>query len=319
MPEGPGGRTVDGTMSSRVVAQSGFKTVVVGVDGRSGGRDAVALASVLLAPGGRLVLTTVVRPRGAARLGALFADAERRAAGEMLDAERQRLEVPASAVVAVGSAIPDALHSVVERQGADLLVVGSAHRGPVGRVMLGDDARGALDGARCAVAVAPHGLAIPRALQAIAVGDDGSPESALALGAARALAGHSGARIRVCAVVGPGSLSYRELTRMDPSEALARRVDSEEARLSAYEGVEVDVLEGEPGEALAGIGREVDLLVIGSRAQGLWGRLSTGSTAAYLVRHAGCPVLILPRTIASAEPPAPVAPAPGPRQIAATG
>ena len=49
-----------------------FKQIVVGVDGRAGGRDAVALAKLLVAAGGELTLAHVVPGdahayRGAAR------------------------------------------------------------------------------------------------------------------------------------------------------------------------------------------------------------------------------------------------------------
>ena len=38
-----------------------FKNVLVGVDGRENGRDAIALASDLIDPGGRLTLANVHR------------------------------------------------------------------------------------------------------------------------------------------------------------------------------------------------------------------------------------------------------------------
>lgn len=282
-------------MSDADSSRTGFQTVVVGVDGRAGGRDAIALAVALLSPSGRLILTSVVRPWGAVRLGALFADADRQAAAQMLDAERDRLDCACSTSVVVSSSVATALHSVAEKHHADLLVVGSPHRGPLGRVTLGDDARGALDGARCAVAIARRDPGRSSSWQAIAVGDDGSAESALALDIARRLASRTGARIRACSVVGPASLTYRQLARMDPSAAFAGRIHAEKKRLREYGDVEPTVLEGDPGEALAELGREVDLLIIGSRGQGAWGRLMTGSTGEYLAHHAACPVLILPR------------------------
>lgn len=295
-------------MPSLDAPELSFRTVVVGVDGRAGGRDAAALAAALLEPGGHLILTAITRPRGGARLGALFADVDRRSAQRMLDLELERLGAPASTVVAVGRSVADGLRSVVARHHADLLVVGSGHRGPVGRVLLGDDARRAVDGARYAVAVAPPESAGPRVWRTIAVGDDGSAESELALAAARGIAARTGARIRDCSVVGPSALGYRELSRMDSSAALAQRTFGERGRLAAHAGVEMEVLEGDCGEALAELSREVDLLIIGSRGQGPWGRLVTGSTGEYLARHAACPLLILPRAVsrsvarASGEP-----------------
>lgn len=289
-----GRRTVN-PMANSAVRPTSFQTVVVGVDGREGGREAAALAAALLEPGGRLILTTIVRPRGGERLGALFADANRRAAAQMLDTERERLCVPASPVVAVRSSIAEGLHSVVARYDADLLVVGSARRGPIGRVVLGDDARRALDGAGCAVAIAPRGASRPPVWRTIAVGDDGSAESALAVAAARGLAARTGAAVCDCAVVGPSALTYRELSRTDSSDAVARRIFEERKRLSRHAGAKTAVLEGDAGEALAELSAEVDLIVIGSRGQGPWGRLMTGSTGDYLARHARCPLLVLPR------------------------
>ncbi len=283
-------------MSERPVCGIDFKTAVVGVDGRSGGRDAIALAAALVEPGGRLILATVVRPRGGAKLGPLVADADRRAAAQMLEGEQARLGGATSIAVAVGSSIRDGLHRVVADHDADLLVLGSTHRGSLGRLLLGDGASGALDGARCAVAIATQGLgANPPNWRTLVVGDDGSTESVRALAAARGLAARSGATIRACSVVGPAALTYHELACTDSSDALAVRISEERGRLAAHVGVETEVLEGDAGEAFAELSCDVDLIVIGSRGQGLWGRLGTGSTSAYLIRHASCPVLILPR------------------------
>lgn len=292
----------------------GFQTVVAGVDGRDGGRDAVALAVALLAPGGQLILATIVRPRGTGRLGVLFAVGDEERAAQMLDGERLRLGVPAATVVSVDRSVPVGLHAVVTRYGADLLVVGSGHRGQLSRALLGDDARRAMNGVQCAVAIARPGASSASACRTIAVGDDGSPESALALMVARGLAARFGATVRDCAVVGPASLGYRALANMDLTDAIAIRVSKERRRLGGHAGVVGEVLEGDAGEALAELGHEVDLLVIGSRGQGPWGRLVCGSTAEYLARHATCPVLVLPRGLSgSPTAPAPGGPSPDPR------
>jgi nucleotide-binding universal stress UspA family protein len=58
-----------------------FKQVVVGVDGREGGRDAVALAKLLVAAGGELTLAHVVP-------GDAHADGGASAAYEAPEAER---------------------------------------------------------------------------------------------------------------------------------------------------------------------------------------------------------------------------------------
>jgi nucleotide-binding universal stress UspA family protein len=74
------------------------------------------------------------------------------------------------------------LHELAEQLDADLLVVGSSRRGLMGRVMLRDDTRAALNGAPCAVAIAPAGYVHePQLMREIGVGYNGSGESKHAL------------------------------------------------------------------------------------------------------------------------------------------
>jgi hypothetical protein len=80
------------------------------------------------------------------------------------------------------------LHRLAETLDADLVVVGSSHRGPLGRMLIGSTATRLLNGARCPVAAAPRGFATSEhpVLRVIGLGYDGSPESRVALeGAAR--------------------------------------------------------------------------------------------------------------------------------------
>ena len=85
---------------------------------------------------------------------------------------------------------------MAERESAELLVVGSSRRGLAGRVLLGDDTHAALNGASCAVAVAPTGYArVSAVIREIGVGYDGSPESEQALALGRKLASELRARL----------------------------------------------------------------------------------------------------------------------------
>ena len=54
------------------------------------------------------------------------------------------------------------------------------------------------------------------------------------------------------------------------------------------------LLDGEPARELARAGRELDLLVCGSRPAGPLTRLLLGSTSECLAREAPCPVMVLP-------------------------
>jgi nucleotide-binding universal stress UspA family protein len=60
------------------------------------------------------------------------------------------------------------------------------------------------------------------------------------------------------------------------------------------ESVTVKAVHGFPVEELIDAGKDADMLVLGSRGAGGFTRLMVGSTAEQVVRHAHCPVLIVP-------------------------
>ena len=60
------------------------------------------------------------------------------------------------------------------------------------------------------------------------------------------------------------------------------------------ESVTVKAVHGFPVEELVNAGKEADMIVLGSRGVGGFTRLMLGSTADQVVRHAHCPVLIVP-------------------------
>ena len=136
-----------------------FEKILIGVDGRAGGRDAIALATRLAAPSASFTLSHV--DAGFLSRRGHYVGEERvfDRSASMLAAERERAGIPA-AIVCLGAPSPArGLHDLAREQGADLIVVGSSRRGSLGRALLGDDARESLDGAPCAVAIAPHGYA----------------------------------------------------------------------------------------------------------------------------------------------------------------
>src|SRR3954467_14145765 len=193
-----------------------FKHIVVGVDGREGGRDAVALASLLVAGGGKLTLAYVVARDAHVHRGTNGApessDAGR--AEALLEAVRAETGVKAHLRWYGSSSVGRGLHELCEVTGADLLVVGSSRRGLLGRVLLGDDTSAALNSAPCAIAIAPSNYSQqPGMTREIGVGYDGSPESEHALSVARTLAVAWAARLSALeavalpsyAVVGPGA------------------------------------------------------------------------------------------------------------------
>ena len=274
---------------------SAFATVVVGVDGRPGGRDAIALGRLLAAANGRLVLANVYVPEPKYAGDNPLPD-PRADAVQLLARVQQEAGVTAETAVRGDDWPASGMHAIAEQEGADVLVVGSSHRHALGRVFIGDDSRAALHDAPCAVGIAPHGYAsTDRHLQQILVGYDGSPESDVALDAARSMADPHGATIKVVSVLELQSVPPAEGMPEEWTSATQLAARSERQRLSEIEGVESDVLYGNTPHELAEAANEADLLVIGSRGEGRVGRLIDGSTANRLARHCPCPLLVLPR------------------------
>jgi nucleotide-binding universal stress UspA family protein len=280
-----------------------FTKVLIGVDGRQGGRDAIALARQLAAPAATLTLGHVCAPiLGQGAVEAL--PWQRAEARKLLTRERGRAAVDAQLAVRDPFPVGPGLHELAEQQAADLLVVGSTRHALVGRVLLGDGCRAALDGAPCAIAVAPRGYALaPHRLKRVGVGYDGSPESERALGAAHDLASEAGAAVTVMWVV---PLQDARTERPVPSDwpgAIEDLIDRHAERLAGLHDVHGLVAYGGPREELVRLGKHVDLLIVGSRDHGPIGRLVHGSVSRYLVGHAPCPLLVLPRGAAVASPP----------------
>ena len=278
-----------------------FENVLVGVDFRPGGRDAIALASRLREPAGSMTLVHVYARHF---LPGEAVEGDRERAEAELEKERAETGVEAE-LVAVGGPTPgQVLHEEAETRGADLIVLGSCHRGVFGRTMLGDVTRASINGAPCAVAVAPAGYAARSGpLEAIGVAYDGSPESRVALAAARKLAAAAGARIEALHVISLPSYAYGGLAAAFMM-GLDEVVEREDAKMKALEGVEGRAEYGLPADDLSTFAKHVDLLVVGSRGYGPWGRLVHGSTSGELARHAGGAVLIVPRPDHPEPPPA---------------
>jgi nucleotide-binding universal stress UspA family protein len=153
-----------------------FSNVLVGVDGQFGGRDAIALARQLTPDDGRLALAHMYPSRGDPlhRDYGDYEAAQYAHARDLLNAAREEAAVRAELHWSACTAPGRGLHELAESLRSDLLIVGSSGRGLLGRVMVGDDTRAALDGAPCPVAVAPAGYAEhPSPIRKIGVGYDG--------------------------------------------------------------------------------------------------------------------------------------------------
>jgi nucleotide-binding universal stress UspA family protein len=274
-----------------------FRNVIVGVDGRQGGRDATALAKQLVAGDGKLALAYVQLGElsSVPGSGAAFEPTERERALALLTAARDESKIGARLLLKRSPAAGRGLHELAESEHADLLVVGSTSHGLIGRVLIGDDSRGALNGAPCAVAIAPTGYSErPSALSEIGVGYNGSPESQHALSVARALAAAHGARVSAFEAVSLPAYTVGGATTRAAAQA-GELVDLARERISALGDVEPHAAYGSAAEELALYGAAVDLLIVGSRGYGPLGRIMHGSVSEKLARTARCPLLVLTR------------------------
>jgi nucleotide-binding universal stress UspA family protein len=288
------------------------RTVIAGYEGHELSSDGLALARQLAGVmGARLLLARVVSRIIAAdgpwvsREGFVRAQDE---AEQMLEQLRQEIapEQEVEARVQVSTSVPHGLHELAEAEHADLIALGSSHRGTVGRVLMGSIAGRLIEGAPCAVAVAPRGFAgRVTTLDRIGVAYDGSPESKVALRYAAELAEATGATLRLVAAVEPlifpafvnvpAGDTYAEIVHAR-REMMERAVDEAVATLPPGVQAATRVVEGEPVEAIVkAVEYGVDLLAVGSRAYGPVRRVLLGSASTRLLRVAPCPVLVTPR------------------------
>ena len=271
-----------------------YSDVVVGIDGTDAGRDALAVAQTL-SPGARHLALAHVRVLEAHPLRGdkpAFAAQAREGSLRLLSAERARAAASAEILSVLAPDVGSGLHDVAESRGADLLVVGSCHRSAVGRVLIGDDTQAVLHRAPCAVAVAPPGYRTrAKPLEVIGVAYDDSAQSRAALAHARALSHQTGATVVARHVVqlevyGAGGLAPPVVTDAEGDMARARE------RLGHLGDAEVSVVVGTRGEELAAFSETVDVLICGSRRNGIVRRVALGSTSDYLSRHCACPLIV---------------------------
>ena len=285
-----------------------FSNIVVGIDGRAGGADALTLAGALArAADARLSLVCAYLsdPVGT-RLVPGEAKELRAKAVAYLEAARADADDLVDEVHPVPTSSPArGLHEVAEELGASLIVVGSSHRGPVGRVLPGSVTQQVLHGAPCAVAVAPAGLSargVAR-LRRIGCGYDGGKESRAALELAKDIVRLLDGTLEVVDVVAPaspfpvypGAMVLPEAME-DVEEAVRAELDDAVAATGELSAVGV-LPTGDPAEQLVLRSESLDMLVMGSRAYGPVRRVLLGTVAGRVVREAFCPVVVVPRGV----------------------
>jgi nucleotide-binding universal stress UspA family protein len=247
-----------------------FETIVCGIDGSEAGFTALAQARRLLADGGRLVAVTALDEGPAHRTGfeapRIVAELRRDADATRARAERELVGVPgASAEVLRGRAL-EALRVAVEREGADLVAVGSHGTSrPLGAI-LGSVATALLHETPCSVLLA-RPIADPDLFpHSIVVGVDGSDCAREAERVAFRIAAATNGVVKRIAALGSGV----DLDALDPD-------------VVRHEGDAVVVLESASLDA--------DLIVVGTR--GLHGLAAVGSVSERIAHQARSSVLVV--------------------------
>lgn len=282
-----------------------FKKIFVAYDGSDQSKDALALGRLLARSTDATVVAGCVYPSGPIR-GSAIAGYD---AAVRNDIEKKL--VAADGVDEIGaissSSTARGIYEFVEDEGADLIVLGSTHHGPVGRVLAGSVAERLLHGSPCPVAVAPLGFAGARdpELRVIAIGYDRREESQRALALAADLATSVGATLRVYSGVDAAEMystsmlatnltwdAYAEDMTELAKESLDEALDSLPPELHA----KGEVVQGRAATILADKADEgADLLVLGSRGYGPLRGVLLGRVSADLMRTSPCPVLVVPR------------------------
>jgi nucleotide-binding universal stress UspA family protein len=270
------------------------REIIIGDDGTPRGEDALALARAFAEglDASSLIRVTVGNPEAPAVVASGAAEED---------------DLGGTAVVerALSDDSPArALHALAEAEDPLLIVLGSTHRGPLGRVFIGSVGEALLSGAPCAIAVAPRNYAAggERRLLRIGVGVDGSPESLEALDAGIALADRLNASFTLVAVGAPRGQSVGATSAVPvPDQGTLRREVMVKALDDATDRVPTDLpvarrlLRGAPADQLAKAGEDFDLLILGSRGYGPVRSVLLGGVSAKLMRTSPCPVLVLPR------------------------
>jgi nucleotide-binding universal stress UspA family protein len=282
-----------------------FRNVLVGYEGSDRSEDALALALALAGPSGTVTAACTYwwEPLSARVSNGGPGDSKMRAGAEgTLAPLRYRAARLIRTVAVPGSSPAAGLRDLAEEGGHDLVVVGSTHRGAAGRVLAGTTADALLHGGPCPVAVAPLGYRERRcAIHHVGVAFDGSAPSRAALAAGHAITADNDADLVVLScfsgipVLATGGVGYGVVIDEPELRASAQtELDQAVAGLAGDVPVTGELLEGDPGILLAQRAAALDLLVVGSKGHGTFGRVLLGSVSHQLMCHSPTPVLVVP-------------------------
>jgi nucleotide-binding universal stress UspA family protein len=230
---------------------------------------------------------------------------------EALKKELAERGVEADVRVYEDSSVAKGLEDAIQDVKPELAVLGATDKGRTSSKLLGSTAEKVIHEAACPVAVVPHGYERPEGgVRRIVAAFAPSPEGYEALQAGVALARAGGAKLRAITahesetgeISSEGMLAHEHHDADSRSALAARhRVDAESVLRDAVAEtagdleVDTDVFGEDPAEAIVGVSRHADLIVMGSRAQAPRRAVLLGSVSRKVVERAECPVVVLPR------------------------
>jgi nucleotide-binding universal stress UspA family protein len=258
--------TIDAQASEPLV----FKRILCGVDGSPASLVAVRQALRLQDPDGSILLSAVANLAQAAHAGmaATHAAELMQHEAEAALGEARAIAPSASSKLVNGDPVA-VLLAQAEAEGVTLIAIGSHGRGRLAGLLLGTVAARMLRDATCSVLVARAARDPEAWPQTIAVGVDGSDESAAAFTVALSVAEEFGGVVRTLA-------------------STKDQLDHEAARAIAPE---LEENAGPALDVLVAASESADLVVVGSR--GLHGMKALGSVSERVANQARSSVLVV--------------------------
>jgi nucleotide-binding universal stress UspA family protein len=203
-----------------------------------------------------------------------------------------------------GQPVPELRRLATERR-ATLLVAGAAARSGLDRILIGSVAGRLAAVAPCPLVVVPRGAALDEPGPVVS-GYDGSAHSLRAARHAAALSARLGRELVLVHVTGDDGVRPGEDLARELHDAGVRGLGDDPGRPRLDLKVRLAVEPGDPVQILAAVAREESaaLLVTGTRGRNALSSALLGSVSAGLVRAAGRPVALVPRSAGERPHPA---------------
>jgi nucleotide-binding universal stress UspA family protein len=293
---------------------------LVGYSPDQGGREALALATVLARScGGPLVVCTVIPetwgPPSPARVDAEYAAFLVENARKALGKARSTLaaDIPAEFIVRAAPSAKAGLFLAAQETGSDIIVLGSERSAALGRFAEGGVTTEVLRSADRPVAMAPRGYAPPAdaKLKRLTCAFAGTSESQALAERSGELARRFGVPLRLATIVVRDKQMYPTGAGYDAENLVSNqyRRQANAAQQQVIDGWRLEV----PVSGVIGDGKtwraaldalpweEAEMITIGSSSLGPILRVFLGSNSGKIARNAPVPCLLLPRIPSGSE------------------